>query len=439
MTAVGVELAVWLAAWAGAAALLLVTSWRRGHFGCGLVFAYVFHYSLLHWFGALAHAFPWSPFWSSATTVAGFKASTFGMVAFTVGSLYLYPLLAALRRPPAPGEAQPSWRGHRLAWLLIFLGGAFWLASYSRFAHVPTLNAIVSAGKQMVVVGVCLKCWLAWNERRIGPIVLWLGVALGFPIVTVLMQGFLGYGVISFMTLCAFIGMFYRPRWQLVVLGLGGIYLGLSLFVVYSAHRQEIRYRVWHGGNMETRVEAVVKTLGEFELLNPRDETHLHAINARLNQNDLVGAAVEYTPQYREHARGETFWHALIALVPRALWPDKPVVAGSMGLVTQYTGIGFDATTSVGLGQVLEFYINFGYPGVIVGFLLLGALITHIDRWAGRYLLAGDWDRFAVWFLVGISAMQVGGSLVEMTSSMAAGAVAALALERLARTRARPP
>lgn len=436
MTAVGAELAVWLAAWLGAATLLLVTSWRRGHFGCGLVFAYVFHYSLLHWFGALAHAFPWNPFWDSAATVAGFKASTYGMVAFAVGSLYLYPMLAALRRPPTAGESLPLGRAHRLAWVLMFVGSAFWLASYSRFAHIPTVSAIVSAGKQMVVVGVCLKCWLAWGDRRIGPIVLWLGVALVFPVVTVLMQGFLGYGVISFMTLCAFVGMFYRPRWQLVVLGIAGVYLGLSLFVVYSAHRQEIRYRVWYGGDMETRVESVLNTLGDFELLNPRDEIHLRAINARLNQNELVGAAVEYTPQYREHARGLTFWQALIALVPRALWPDKPVVAGSMGLVTQYTGIGFDATTSVGLGQVLEFYINFGHAGVIVGFVLLGAVITHIDRTAGRYLIEGDWDRFAVWLLVGISAMQVGGSLVEMTSSMAAGAAAALGLERL--TRGRP-
>lgn len=84
---------------------------------------------------------------------------------------------------------------------------------------------------------------------------------------------------------------------------------------------------------------------------------------------------------------------------------------------------------------MLEFYINFGYAGIVAGFLLLGVLMTHIDRVGGRYLMDGDWDRFAIWFLVGIAAMQVGGSLVEMTSSMAAGAVAALGLERLARGR----
>ena len=429
------ELAGWLVAWLVVATVLLLTAWRRGQLGCGLVFAYVAHYSLLHWFGAFVHSLPWAPFWDSSSTIEGFKAALYGMVAFAAGSLFLYPFLERMRRARVEPQPQSVAAGRRLGWLLLVVGIAFWVLSFTRVNNLPTVNAVVAAGKQMAVVGICLQCWLAWQERRLGPVIAWLGAALAFPMVTVMTQGFLGYGVISFMTICAFVAIFYRPRWQVVVLGVAGVYLGLSLFVVYSAHRQEIRDRVWGGQALEDRAETILHTLQDFTVFDVRDEAHLRAINARLNQNDLVGAAVAYTPANRPFAAGETLWHALIALVPRAVWPDKPVVAGSMGLVTDYTGIYFDRTTSVGLGQVLEFYINFGYAGIVVGFLLLGALVTHIDRVGGRYLDAGDWDRFAIWFLVGIAAMQVGGSLVEMTSSMAAGALAALGLERLARMR----
>ena len=89
-----------------------------------------------------------------------------------------------------------------------------------------------------------------------------------------------------------------------------------------------------------------------------------------MNQNQLVGAAVQYLESgYAPFATGDTLIQSALAIIPRAIWPDKPVFAGSPGLVTQYTGIQFAAGTSVGVGQVLEFYINFGSPGVVGGFL----------------------------------------------------------------------
>ena len=50
--------------------------------------------------------------------------------------------------------------------------------------------------------------------------------------------------------------------------------------------------------------------------------------------------------------------------------------AGGGGTIVQdFTGIEFADGTSVGAGQVLEFYVNFGTWGVIGGFLLFGWLI----------------------------------------------------------------
>jgi hypothetical protein len=107
-------------------------------------------------------------------------------------------------------------------------------------------------------------------------------------------------------------------------------------------------------------------------------------------------------------------------------------VGGSGDLVSTYTGIRFADGTSVGIGQVLEAFVNFGSIGVAVCFLGLGAALTWIDRSAFDRLRSGDANRFLIRYLPGLSLLQVGGSFMEVTSTAAAGFAVALALNRLA-------
>ena len=127
-----------------------------------------------------------------------------------------------------------------------------------------------------------------------------------------------------------------------------------------------------------------------------------------------------------DYAHGETLWDAILALIPRALWPSKPMAAGSGTLVSQYTGIQFAAGTSIGIGQVMEFYINFGTWGIIIGFAFIGTLITVIDVRAAQRLAVGDLHGFVLWYLPGISLLQVGGSMIEVTTSAVASFLVAL-------------
>jgi hypothetical protein len=103
-------------------------------------------------------------------------------------------------------------------------------------------------------------------------------------------------------------------------------------------------------------------------------------------------------------------------MLPRVLWPEKPVFAGSGDLVSRYTGRRFAEGTSVGVGQVLESYINFGTVGVVLGFLLLGAILTNVHVIARRRLLAGDQQSFVLWFVVGTAMLRPGGSLLRSDS-----------------------
>ncbi|MEO8112745.1 MAG: hypothetical protein ABI655_00095, partial [Phenylobacterium sp.] len=116
----------------------------------------------------------------------------------------------------------------------------------------------------------------------------------------------------------------------------------------------------------------------------------------------------------------------LIALVPRALWPDKPVFGGSPAIVSEMTGLHLNPNTSFGVGNVMEFQVNFGTPGVIVGFLSLGWLIGMFDVRAALAESRGDLSRAMLFFLPGAALLQPIGSMVELAGGAAAGWVAAL-------------
>src|SRR4051812_46235184 len=98
-----------------------------------------------------------------------------------------------------------------------------------------------------------------------------------------------------------------------------------------------------------------------------------------MNQDFLIGLAMENLEAGRvPFANGRTIADAVLGLVPRAIWPDKPIAAGSGDLVSVYTGLNFPEWTSVGIGQVMECYVNFGTPGLVFGFILIGALLVFI-------------------------------------------------------------
>jgi hypothetical protein len=177
-------------------------------------------------------------------------------------------------------------------------------------------------------------------------------------------------------------------------------------------------------------MDQLKETFSQAEFFNINEDEHLERIDLRLNQNWLVGAAVHHIDSGRvKYAMGETLLQAVISLVPRAIWPGKPVSAGSGDLVTQYTGYYFAEGTSVGVGQVMEFYINFGQAGVIFGFLFIGFIVALIDQRAGECFTKSDWLNFACWYLPGITVTQIGGSLTEVVAGAGAAVAVATAVK----------
>jgi hypothetical protein len=120
----------------------------------------------------------------------------------------------------------------------------------------------------------------------------------------------------------------------------------------------------------------------------------------------------------------------LWAIIPRAVWPDKSPVAGSGELVSEFAGITFAEGTSVGTGQVLEFYMNFGMAGGLIGFAGFGFILMRLDRAMSHALAVGDIDGALKSGLLGLSLLMPLGSLAEILVSLCAAFVVSQLLVR---------
>ena len=408
---------------------VLWLTWRRQAVTTGLPLCYLLALGTIHLVGAWVSTLGSAPSDNRAAVLAGFRECVIGASAFVVG--WLAVETAMTWRTPnssnanarAGAEASGSRSKSRLpfaAWYLVT--GAILLGAVTPWLKgVPTVGALANCGGYLLVAGVCLRCWQAYYRGDRGNFMAWAGASLLFPLFTMLTMGFIGYGALAALMVLAFGMVHYRPRWHAVI-GLAlTMYLGLSVYVTYMRDRTELREVVWGGESYRARLETLGKMFHEFEFFNPGKESHLRAVDERLNQNALAGAAVNNLDSGAvEFARGETLLQAMAALVPRAVWPARPVRAGSPELVSRYSGIDFEPGTSVGVGQVMEFYINFGRWGIMVGFFVYGVMLRLMDWKAGAWLARGDEERFARWYVPGLAFMQAGGSLVEVAGTAAA-------------------
>jgi hypothetical protein len=415
------ELTTSLIVFAAVVLAVIAKGWWKPNQTVGLPLAYVLSLAMIHWLGALIHTFPWYGGGDTGYVILGFEQCTYGVLAFGAGSMLAAPWI--LKQIPRRNSYVDPAVQARLPMIFVGFGVLFFTVLGRLLRSVPSFSAVAACGVYLVVAGLCLLCWRAWQSKRKGVFFLWLIPVAALPFITTATMGFMGYGVAAtFMVFC-FVFRFYRPRWLAAVGTLGILFLGLSLGVTYFRERTEIRAAVWGGEGYMERMERMGKIFTEFEFFDIHNQEHLQRIEDRLNQNDLVGRAISNLNNSDEFARGQTLWQAVLALVPRIIWPGKPVRAGSGDIVSQYTGLTFGEGTSVGVGQVMEFYINFGTSGVVGGFLVIGILLGLFDGMAARRLNQGDFAGFATWFLPGLGFLQTGGSLSEVTGTVAASVV----------------
>jgi hypothetical protein len=402
---------VWLS---GFVLATLVAARARGG-SIGLPLAYLFGLGLIHVPGAMVYADGDYAWFDPAWVQRGFELSAIGAGAFAIG-LLLFHRLSPVPAPAGAGavadDARPA--------ATLAVGLACWL-SLTVLGDIPSLGAVVAAGSQLVPVAIILGLWRAQASGRLAPALPWFAFAACLPLMTLGGKGFLGFGAtMTIVVLFAAVAL-WRLWWRWLPLLPVLVFFGLSVFVTYMRDRGEIRELVWGGAALEARFERIATTVSTLEWFDADDFRHRMQVDRRLNQNWMVGAAAERLDGGDQaFAGGETLLWGVVALVPRAVWPGKPEVGGGGDLVSRFTGATFAEGTSVGAGQVLEFYVNFGLPGLVGCFVLFGFALGWLDSRAASLLRRADWRRFVFYATPGVAALQPGGNFAEITTSVAA-------------------
>jgi hypothetical protein len=410
---------IWI--WVGLCAFFVWLQARRAYGGAGFIFIYILLLSVIHLFGAIIHAIPEFALTGANFVVLGFRESLYGLIAFCAGA-FLPILGRATLEQQAAKEARVV-VPHKTIWYLMALGIIFFFAR-AVLGKIPSIGASLNAGTTLMVVAMVLGFWTSWIEGRKLQMLFWVALCAGFPLFSLTFQGFLGFGVSVAAIVLLAIASFYRPQWRVWAIGIPAIFFALSLYVTYMRDREKIREEVWGGSKLASRVEKIKKIYDEFEWLDLKKEEHIQRIDERLNQNALVGMTVERISTGEIYpVLGITLWWGVQSLVPRIIWRGKAVTAGSMGVAGYFTGQEYAKGTSVGLGQVMELYGNFKRWGVVIGFFLLGWLISIWDIRCGQALRAGDWKNYSCYFILLVPLLQPGGSAVELFSGTAAAAV----------------
>ena len=409
-------------------AAFLVLVWHSRLFGTtlGLPVAYLFALLLQHLPGGIAHLAGGHFFEESSATEIGLHLTTIGTVCFVSGVL-LVQRIKGKTNVHSDHRLQQGKSKRRFAhfclyggWAVVF--GAAFLKS------IPSLGAAIEQAGSIWILGVFIGLSAAIRRQRIGQSLLWLGALAVYPLHVLINGGFLSFGSTSVFTVMAALSVMIKSHVR--------AYVGIVLFSLvcflgfmsYFQNRDAIRGAAWGGRGFQERLQSSATIITDIAWFDSGRMGQLNALDQRLNQNFFAGeAAKKLAGGQSKLLYGYSIWEGLQALVPRVLWPDKPIFAGSSGYIRKFTDFKINDTTCFGVGQVMEFYINFAVPGVVLGFLLFGVAYGWLDRNAAAALQVGDFGQAVICFLPAIGMLAPLASIAEVMGNVAAALVGAYA------------
>jgi hypothetical protein len=397
--------------------LLLIL--RQDRVSLGLPVAYLALLLVSHLPGAYAHVLAPGRLPGDDFVETGLRYTIAGAVCFVIG--------VGLARVLTRREALRPYVDRRRFWLFCLFGGWFLVYGTAPLQHLPSIGAAINNGAAVWILAVSLALRYALSRGDVRIALAWFVALLVYPVVMLVLGGFLSYGSAAVITACSILAVSAKRHWRVFISVALAAAVCLSIFVNYFQSRDEIRRKAWSNSTVAERVDVNLKWIRNFHLFDPKNPADLVSLDQRLNQNFFVGVAAKRIEGGEvQYLHGRSMAEAVLSVVPRAIWPTKPVFGGSPKVVTEMTGLHLSQTTSWGVGNIMELQINFGMPGVVLGLLGLGALIGWLDARAAIAENRGDLRSTIMYFLPGVALLQPMGSMVEMSGSAAAALVAAL-------------
>jgi hypothetical protein len=262
-----------------------------------------------------------------------------------------------------------------------------------RMIEVPLEAAVIvifADQLALLAVAILLVLQLRGSLGLVEKLLLW-GVLVPGHIMVEVASGFI-FPVVRFVVLMGmiYVGIRRRIPWGAVLV------CGLAVFVLLIGKGQ-FRKVMWEGPDasrnpIERGVTFLELTAGQVADMDVNDlEEAFQRTARRVDLLTLFAFVIGRTPDLVPYWNGQTYWAVVWKLVPRALYPDKPLedIGQTFGHRYGLLDPG-DFKTSVNLPQLIEMYVNFGSAGVLVGMLLCGVLYRMMNVVLNhRYI--GEW------------------------------------------------
>jgi hypothetical protein len=156
--------------------------------------------------------------------------------------------------------------------------------------------------------------------------------------------------------------------------------IAIPVLVTIQSVKSEYRKATW-SGREDANVETISNLAVQADEGEKNDWVHSRGVVrtvARLNQGWHLGLVLRWVPRNREFSDGEEFIGDLVGtIIPRVFSPNKKVIGGQ-DKFDDFTGHKLRGGTSMTIGVLGDFYINFHRVGSYIGLFLFGAIISRV-------------------------------------------------------------
>lgn len=150
-----------------------------------------------------------------------------------------------------------------------------------------------------------------------------------------------------------------------------------------------VRNSTWYGN------KGAVETLSSLNDPRILDSDKIKNNNwafltTRLSEISMLNRYIESVPKYRPFYGTEIYGYAISSLIPRFLWPSKlsPDVTAQRRAVENGVLIlnSAEDSTSAKPQTVADAYMSYGYPSILLTFVVFGFLVSYFARLLERKL-----------------------------------------------------
>ncbi len=292
---------------------------------------------------------------------------------------------------------------------------AFW----RREIVTQNLSRVLGYGMLLTTLYTVIAATTAWIPARLESVV--RAVAYGIGIIATFIQArrwgegsltpaekFTFAVMLTVQVLFSWLSLLLVGGISIIVLGLLGYISGgkkipvvlvlllIPLLSILHNGKSSMRHKYWDEEKPAPSLAQAPAFFSEWVAagLSPQPDEVRPESNRLLERSSLfhlMCLVVSITPDRQPYLWGETYRDVPGQLVPRFLWPDKPLAHVSTYRLAVYYGLQTEEDTrgtTIGFGLLTEAYSNFGYAGLAVLGICFGALARIVEtKAAGNSLL----------------------------------------------------